>query len=69
VMPSISLIPLLLAACLAALASVAALGWALAPFVGAVLRAGTAAQKGAVGALVVLAAAEAGFFAWMALSF
>jgi hypothetical protein len=67
-MPAATLIPALLAASLAALSAVAALGWSLAPFVRGVLRAGSVAQKGAVGVLVVLAAAEAGFFAWMALT-
>jgi hypothetical protein len=68
-MPATSWIPLLFGACLIALGAVAALGWALAPFLRAVLRAGTVGQKGAVGVLVLLAAAETGFFAWMALTF
>ena len=65
---SFLLLPLLIGACLAALGALAALSWALAPFLRAIYHSGSVLQKGAAGGLMLLVAAEAGVFVWMALA-
>jgi hypothetical protein len=61
-------LPFLVGACLLALLVLAAMSSALAPFLRATYHSGTALQRGAVGGLILLLAAEAGFFGWMALT-
>jgi hypothetical protein len=62
-------LPFLIGACLLALVVLATMSSALAPFLRATYHSGTALQRGAVGGLILLLAAEAGFFGWMALAF
>jgi hypothetical protein len=59
---------LLIGACLVALIALAAMSWALAPFLRAIYHSGSVLQKGAAAGLVLLLGAEAGMFAWMALA-
>ena len=58
----------LIGASLLALAVLAAMGWALAPFLRAIYHSGSVVQKGAASGLILLLAAEAGFFGWVALA-
>jgi hypothetical protein len=61
-------LPFLIGASLVALVALAATSWALAPFLRAVYHSGTVLQEGAAGGLILLLAAEAFFFGWMALA-
>ena len=58
----------LVASGLLAIAALAAMNWALAPFFREIFHSGTVRQKQAVGGLILLAALEAGLFVWTALA-
>ena len=62
------LVPVLVTASVFAFAALAAMSWALAPFVRAIYQGGTTSQKGVAGGLILLAVAEAAYFAWMAVT-